>query len=160
MRRSPSSPWSAPSPKPAVEPPAPRPDGLPADEDDDLYGDDALHDRYEDIKRGEIHLTELQKMTMPQLIRTAKAEGVVEFTGLKKQDLIFKILKERVKQNGLMFGEGTLEVLPGRLRLPPEPRLQLPPLPRRHLRLAQPDPPVRPQDRRHRRRPDPPAQGE
>jgi len=92
-----------------------------AEEDDDLYGDGALHDRYEDIKRGEIHLTELQKMTMPQLIRTAKAEGVLEFTGLKKQDLIFKILKERVKQNGLMFGEGTLEVLPdgfGFLRSP------------------------------------------
>jgi transcription termination factor Rho len=91
------------------------------DDEDDLYGDDALHERYEDIKRGEIHLTELQKMTMPQLIRTAKAEGVVEYTGLKKQDLIFKILKERVKQNGLMYGEGTLEVLPdgfGFLRSP------------------------------------------
>ncbi|MDB5349409.1 MAG: transcription termination factor Rho [Planctomycetota bacterium] len=89
--------------------------------DDDEFGDNAIHDRYEDIKRGEIHLTELQKMTMPQLIRTAKSEGVIEYTGLKKQDLIFKILKERVKQNGLMFGEGTLEVLPdgfGFLRSP------------------------------------------
>jgi transcription termination factor Rho len=96
-------------------------DGLPREEDDDAFGDNAIHDRYEDIKRGEIHLTELQKMTMPQLIRTAKNEGVIEFTGLKKQDLIFKILKERVKQNGLMFGEGTLEVLPdgfGFLRSP------------------------------------------
>jgi transcription termination factor Rho len=97
-------------------------EGLPVDvEDDDIYGDNAIHDRYEDIKRGEIHLTELQKMTMPQLIRTAKLEGVSEYTGLKKQDLIFKILKERVKQNGLMFGEGTLEVLPdgfGFLRSP------------------------------------------
>jgi transcription termination factor Rho len=95
-------------------------EGLPQD-DDDAFGDNAIHDRYEDIKRGEIHLTELQKMTMPQLIRTAKSEGVIEFTGLKKQDLIFKILKERVKQNGLMFGEGTLEVLPdgfGFLRSP------------------------------------------
>jgi transcription termination factor Rho len=91
------------------------------EEDEDLFGDAAIHDRYEDIKRGEIHLTELQKMTMPQLIRTAKSEGVTEYTGLKKQDLIFKILKERVKQNGLMFGEGTLEVLPdgfGFLRSP------------------------------------------
>ena len=90
-------------------------------EEDDEFGDNAIHDRYEDIKRGEIHLTELQKMTMPQLIRAAKSEGVAEYTGLKKQDLIFKILKERVKQNGLMFGEGTLEVLPdgfGFLRSP------------------------------------------
>ncbi len=91
------------------------------DDEDDQYGDNAIHERYEDIKRGEIHLTELQRMTMPQLIRTAKSEGVAEFTGLKKQDLIFKILKERVKQNGLMYGEGTLEVLPdgfGFLRSP------------------------------------------
>ncbi|MEO6811345.1 MAG: transcription termination factor Rho [Isosphaeraceae bacterium] len=90
-------------------------------EDEDFFGDTEIHDRYEDIKRGEIHLTELQKMTMPQLIGTAKREGVSEYTGLKKQDLIFKILKERVKQNGLMFGEGTLEVLPdgfGFLRSP------------------------------------------
>ena len=104
-------------------PPEPAHDhaGLPGDEDEDLFGDAAIHDRYEEVKRGEIHLTELQKMTMPQLIRTAKSEGVIEFTGLKKQDLIFKILKERVKQNGLMFGEGTLEVLPdgfGFLRSP------------------------------------------
>jgi len=90
-------------------------------EDDDVFGDVAIHDRYEDIKRGEIHLTELQKMTMPQLIKTAKSEGISDYTGLKKQDLIFKILKERVKQNGLMYGEGTLEVLPdgfGFLRSP------------------------------------------
>ncbi|MCI0637914.1 MAG: transcription termination factor Rho [Gemmataceae bacterium] len=60
-------------------------------------------------------------MTMPQLLKTAKEEGLADYSGLKKQDLIFKILKERVKQNGLMFGEGTLEVLPdgfGFLRSP------------------------------------------
>ncbi|MEW4569942.1 transcription termination factor Rho [Tautonia sp. JC769] len=90
-------------------------------DDDALFGDSEIHDRYEVIKRGEIHLTELQRMTMPQLIAAAKREGVTEYTGLKKQDLIFKILKERVKQNGLMYGEGTLEVLPdgfGFLRSP------------------------------------------
>jgi len=96
-------------------------EGYPDVEDDDFFGDAAIHDRYEDIKRGEIHLTELQKMTMPQLIRTAKSENIADYMGLKKQDLIFKILKERVKQNGLMYGEGTLEVLPdgfGFLRSP------------------------------------------
>jgi transcription termination factor Rho len=94
---------------------------FPDVEDEDVFGDVAIHDRYEGIKRGEIHLTELQKMTMPQLIKTAKSEGIADYTGLKKQDLIFKILKERVKQNGLMYGEGTLEVLPdgfGFLRSP------------------------------------------
>ena len=47
-----------------------------------------------------------------------------------------------------------------RLRLPPQPRLSLPLLPRRHLRLAQPDSPLRPEDGHDRLRPDPPAQGE
>src|SRR5437899_7792063 len=50
-----------------------------------------------------------------------REEVLIDCSGLKKQDLIFRILKERVKQNGLMFGEGTLEVLPdgfGFLRSP------------------------------------------
>ena len=73
---------------------------------------DETHDRYEQIKQGDIHIAELQRMTMPQLIEQARKENLSEITGIKKQDLIFKILKERVKLNGLMFGEGTLEILP------------------------------------------------
>jgi transcription termination factor Rho len=83
--------------------------------------DDEVNNRYEEIKRGSTHISELQQMNMPQLLKVAKDENLSDFTGLKKQDLIFKILKERVKQNGLMFGEGTLEVLPdsfGFLRSP------------------------------------------
>ncbi len=88
---------------------------------DEAGYDDETHDRYEEIKRGELHLSELQRMTMPELLITAKRENVTEYSGLKKQDLIFKILKERVKQNGLMYGDGTLEILPdgfGFLRSP------------------------------------------
>ena len=95
---------------------------LPESADEDYGGfDEEINNRYEEIKRGGTHISELQQMTMPQLLKTAKDEGITEYTGLKKQDLIFKILKERVKQNGLMFGEGTLEVLPdgfGFLRSP------------------------------------------
>src|SRR5947208_16199590 len=83
--------------------------------------DEEINNRYEEIKRGSTHISELQQMTMPQLLKVAKEEGLTDYTGLKKQDLIFKILKERVKQNGLMFGDGTLEVLPdgfGFLRSP------------------------------------------
>ena len=78
-------------------------------------------ERYEEIKRGDIHIAELQRMTMKELLDLARQEGITEYTGLKKQDLIFKILKERTKMNGLMFGEGTLEILPdgfGFLRSP------------------------------------------
>src|SRR6476469_7246723 len=60
-------------------------------------------------------------MSMHELIETAEAEQVAEIGGLKKQELIFRILKERVKLKGLMYGEGTLEILPdgfGFLRSP------------------------------------------
>ncbi len=78
-------------------------------------------DRYEQIKQGEVHIAELQKMSMSQLIEEARQDNVADVAGMKKQDLIFKILKERVKMNGLMYGEGTLEILPdgfGFLRSP------------------------------------------
>ncbi len=84
-------------------------------------GGDETQQRYEKIKQGEIHIAELQKMSMSQLIDAARQENVSDVAGLKKQDLIFRILKERVKMNGLMYGEGTLEILPdgfGFLRSP------------------------------------------
>ncbi len=83
--------------------------------------DKKTNEKYEEIKKGDMHIAALQKMTIKELQSTAKKENVQECTGLKKQDLIFKILKERVNQNGLMFGEGVVEVLPegfGFLRSP------------------------------------------
>jgi transcription termination factor Rho len=68
-----------------------------------------------------VHIAELQRMTMAELIATAELEKVPEVSGLKKQELIFRILKERVKLKGMMYGEGTLEILPdgfGFLRSP------------------------------------------
>ena len=97
-----------------VTPPAP---AMPPVEEQD----EAMQAKYEEIKKGETHLTELKKMTIAQLHAVAKGEGIEGYTGLKKQDLIFKILEERVKANGLMYGEGVLEVLPdgfGFLRSP------------------------------------------
>ncbi len=89
---------------------------------EDLGGFDAeTNNRYEEIKRGATYISELQSMTMVELLKLAKDEGLADYSGLKKQDLIFQILKERVKQNGLMFGEGTLEIIPdgfGFLRSP------------------------------------------
>jgi len=69
----------------------------------------------------EINIAELQRMSMKDLLAIADQEQITEYHGLKKQDLIFKILKERTRLNGLMFGEGTLEILPdgfGFLRSP------------------------------------------
>ena len=68
--------------------------------------------RYEEIKQRETtHLTQLQKMSIKELQEEAKKLGLAEISGLKKQELIFRILKEKVKQDGLMYGEGVLEVM-------------------------------------------------
>ena len=53
-----------------------------------------------------------------KLARELNANGT---SGLKKQDLIFKILQAQAEKEGLMFGEGVLEILPegfGFLRSP------------------------------------------
>ena len=51
----------------------------------------------------EIKITELNKL--------AKELNVNGVSGLKKQDLIFKILQAQAEKEGLMFGEGILEIL-------------------------------------------------
>jgi len=69
----------------------------------------------------DINIAEMQRMSMKELLAIAEQEELTEYHGLKKQDLIFRILKERTRMNGLMFGEGTLEILPdgfGFLRSP------------------------------------------
>jgi len=74
--------------------------------------EESTHAKYERIKKGKLYLTDLQKLTVAELHELAKKENIKEYTALKKQDLIFRILKERIRQNGLMYGEGVLEVLP------------------------------------------------
>ena len=56
-------------------------------------------DRYESLKKGDTHITELQKLSMPELIELARKEEIGDITGVKRQDLVFRILKERVKLN-------------------------------------------------------------
>ncbi len=72
---------------------------------------ESTHAKYERIKKGSLYLTDLQKLTVTDLHEIAKKENIKEYSALKKQDLIFRILKERIRQNGLMYGEGVLEVL-------------------------------------------------
>lgn len=77
--------------------------------------------KYEQIKKGDTHISTLKNMTISELRDIGKKENVDSIAGLKKQDLIFKILETRVQKNGLMFGEGVLEVMPegyGFLRSP------------------------------------------
>ncbi|MBL4700568.1 MAG: transcription termination factor Rho [Phycisphaeraceae bacterium] len=66
-------------------------------------------------------IRDLQKMELDKLFELAETEKVENYTGLNKQELIFHILKQRIKNQGLMYGEGVLEILPdgfGFLRSP------------------------------------------
>ncbi|MFH1614112.1 MAG: transcription termination factor Rho [Planctomycetota bacterium] len=74
--------------------------------------EESTHAKYERVKKGSLHLTELQTLTVSELHDIAKKEGMTEYSALKKQSLIFRIIKERIRQNGLLYGEGVLEVLP------------------------------------------------
>jgi transcription termination factor Rho len=74
--------------------------------------EESTHAKYERIKKGNLYLTDLQRLTVSELHEIAKKENITEYSALKKQDLVFRILKERIHQNGLMYGEGVLEVLP------------------------------------------------
>ncbi len=77
--------------------------------------------KYEQVKTGKLYIKDLQRMEVADLHEIAKEEDIQDFVGMKKQDLIFQILRSRVRQNGLMFGEGVLEILPdgfGFLRSP------------------------------------------
>ena len=71
----------------------------------------ATNEKYERVKREEVYLTKLQECTVSELLKYAKKEGLQDTNGLKKQDLIYRIIQEKAKQNGLLFGEGVLEVL-------------------------------------------------
>ena len=83
--------------------------------------EESIHEKYERIKKGDLHLKDLQDLDAAELHKVAKKEDIQDYMGLSKQELVFKILKERIRQNGLMYGEGVLEVLPdgyGFLRSP------------------------------------------
>ena len=59
-----------------------------------------------------LNIAVLQKLPAKELMTMAREEGIEDVVGVAKQDLIFQILKGRMKANGLMYGEGTLEILP------------------------------------------------
>jgi transcription termination factor Rho len=54
---------------------------------------------------------DLQKLSDDELATVASQEQV-SANGMNRRELIFQIIKARLKHNGLMFGEGTLEILP------------------------------------------------
>ena len=54
----------------------------------------------------------LKEKTISELSNVAKEMKIPGVGNLRKQELIFKILKAQTKKEGLFFGEGVLEILP------------------------------------------------
>jgi transcription termination factor Rho len=68
-----------------------------------------------------MNIVELKEKTNSELTSIARDLNVVGASGLRKQELIFKILEAQTEKSGLIFAEGVLEVLPdgfGFLRAP------------------------------------------
>ncbi len=59
-----------------------------------------------------MEIVELKNKKISELTKMAQELNVPGATGLRKQELIFRILEEQTKQEGLIFAEGVLEVLP------------------------------------------------
>jgi len=77
--------------------------------------------QYKEAEKKALRLSELQKMDLDALFNLAEDEGLEEFHQQPRQELIFNIMKARAEAGGLVFGEGTLEILPegyGFLRSP------------------------------------------
>jgi transcription termination factor Rho len=68
-----------------------------------------------------LNINELKDKSILELTHVAKELNVAGVGGIRKQDLIFQILKAQAEQSGFIFSEGVLEVLPdgfGFLRAP------------------------------------------
>ncbi len=63
-------------------------------------------------REGLLDIASLKKMKVSELHELAQTKFKIDqVVGVKKQDLIFRILQAQAEQSGLMFGEGVLEIL-------------------------------------------------
>jgi len=73
------------------------------------------------MNQKEIDVANLMKLTIPKLQKIAKEMGINGISGLKKDELVYKIMEIQTRKDGILFGEGVLEILPdgfGFLRMP------------------------------------------
>ena len=90
-----------------------------------MHGGPGMHRRKlaQNVKNGTptLDLVELKDMSIQKLNEVAKGMNIANYAGLRKQELIFKILQTQAEKSGLIFSEGVLECLPdgfGFLRAP------------------------------------------
>jgi transcription termination factor Rho len=87
--------------------------------DDDFRDEDTID---HDTDEGErMYVSEIKGKAIPELAELAESLEVENAAGLRKQDLIFQILKAQTANQGKIYAEGVLETLPdgfGFLRAP------------------------------------------
>jgi transcription termination factor Rho len=82
---------------------------------------DYEEEEYEGDDKEFLDIADLKEMNISKLTQIAKELDVPGATGMRKQELIFKILQAQTEKSGLIFSEGVLETLPdgfGFLRAP------------------------------------------
>jgi len=95
----------------------PNPEGIPVVLDEETLAAEASDTE----GKQRLDIRTLKDMSISELTHVAKDLDVENPAGLRKQDLIFKILQAQTEREGLIFGEGVLEILPdgyGFLRAP------------------------------------------
>ncbi|MFH2044421.1 MAG: transcription termination factor Rho [Pseudomonadota bacterium] len=68
-----------------------------------------------------MNIIELKNKKIKELTQLAKTLNIDGAAGMRKQELIFALIQSQIEKNGLIYGEGTLEILPdgfGFLRAP------------------------------------------
>src|SRR5215831_11675131 len=80
-----------------------------------------MSEREDNLEKDFLDIADLKEMNISKLTQIAKDLDVPGATGMRKQELIFKILQAQTEKSGLIFSEGVLETLPdgfGFLRAP------------------------------------------
>jgi transcription termination factor Rho len=88
----------------------------------EVRAEEIQEEKIEELREGEVlEIGKLKEMNITTLTQVAKDLGMVGASGMRKQELIFKILQAQTEKSGLIFSEGVLECLPdgfGFLRAP------------------------------------------
>ncbi len=109
-----------PAPQSDAKPQAPQPPQQRRPQTDEQL-DAETQRRYEQAKKSDVTVHTLQAMTLDDLLKVAKEEGIEEAATMPRHDLTFRILELKTQKQGLMYGDGVLEILPdgfGFLRSP------------------------------------------
>jgi transcription termination factor Rho len=88
---------------------------------DEPFGEDEIYVEGDDSNGERMYVRDLKAKSVPELAEMAESLHVENVGGLRKQDLIFAILKSTTEKEGKVFAEGVLETLPdgfGFLRAP------------------------------------------